>query len=70
MSLKQFHDLTPMPIGIYKGWPLGEVPMNYLNRLWEKPASPLQKLLAENSDDGALARYIQSARKAEGKGAA
>jgi hypothetical protein len=59
-----------MPTGLYKGVPLGEVPMSYLNRIWERPASPLLKLLQENSDNGALARYIQSARKAEGKGVA
>jgi hypothetical protein len=69
MKLKQFDDLTPMPFGPHKGIQLGEVPMRYLDGLWEKPASPLQKLLTENSDNGALARYIQSARKAEGRGA-
>jgi len=66
-NLKQFDDLSPMPIGLFKGMPLGDIDMRYLNRLWEKPASPLQKLLEENSDEGALARYIQSARRGEGR---
>ena len=74
--MKQYDDASKMPAGNllakYTGVPLGDIPMRYFNLLWEKWTENgwLQDYLKADTDMGALARYIRSARKAEGKGEA
>lgn len=63
-----FDDTSLMPFGKHCGKPLAKVPMHYLNWLWDSwdnEESLTDRLRADNNE-GALARYVRSARNAEG----
>ncbi len=68
--MKQYDDASKMPFGKHRGKLLIDIPMSYFNWLWDtwNEKSDLKAKLTEDTEEGALARYIRSARKAEGKG--
>jgi uncharacterized protein (DUF3820 family) len=57
--VKSLDDDSPMPFGKHKGNPLRALPEAYLVWLWNE--TDLREALREDTERGALARYVKLA---------